>query len=178
MKTICLYFEIHQIIHLKRYRFFDIGTDHYYYDDYENERSINDIVERSYMPALRTFLQMCKENGQFFKLAFSLSGCAIEQLEIHAPQVLEILQELNDTGCVEFLAEPYSHGLASLANEESFAKEVKRQSDKMLELFGKRPTVLRNSSLIYSDDFCGKDAATADNYTLSQRENLPIWIGI
>ena len=24
MKTICLYFEIHQIIHLKRYRFFDI----------------------------------------------------------------------------------------------------------------------------------------------------------
>ena len=33
MKTICLYFEIHQIIHLKRYRFFDIGTDHYYYDD-------------------------------------------------------------------------------------------------------------------------------------------------
>ena len=33
MKTICLYFEIHQIIHLKRYRFFDIGTDHYYYDE-------------------------------------------------------------------------------------------------------------------------------------------------
>ena len=32
MKTICLYFEIHQIIHLKRYRCFDIGTDHYYYD--------------------------------------------------------------------------------------------------------------------------------------------------
>ena len=25
MKTICLYFEIHQITHLKRYRFFDIG---------------------------------------------------------------------------------------------------------------------------------------------------------
>ena len=47
MKTICLYFEIHQIIHLKRYRFFDIGTDHYYYDDYENERSITDIANRS-----------------------------------------------------------------------------------------------------------------------------------
>ena len=52
MKTICLYFEIHQITHLKRYRFFDIGTDHYYYDDYENERRIAEVAEKSYMPAM------------------------------------------------------------------------------------------------------------------------------
>ena len=152
MKTICLYFEIHQNIQLKRYRFFDIGTDHYYYDDYENERLISDISERSYMPALNTLLEMIKENAGYFKVAFSLSGVGIEQLEIHAPQVLEKLQELNQTGCVEFLAEPYSHGLASLANEESFAKEVKRQCLKMKEYFGQEPKVLRNSSLIYSDD--------------------------
>ena len=152
MKTICLYFEIHQNIQLKRYRFFDIGTDHYYYDDYENERLISDIAERSYMPALNALLEMIKENGNYFKVAFSLSGVGIEQLEIHAPQVLEKLQELNQTGCVEFLAEPYSHGLASLANEESFAAEVKRQCTKMEEYFGQTPKVLRNSSLIYSDD--------------------------
>ena len=152
MKTICLYFEIHQNIQLKRYRFFDIGTDHYYYDDYENERLISDIAERSYMPALNTLLDMIKENGNYFKVAFSLSGVGIEQLEKHAPQVLEKLQELNQTGCVEFLAEPYSHGLASLANEESFAAEVKRQCTKMEEYFGQSPKVLRNSSLIYSDD--------------------------
>ena len=152
MKTICLYFEIHQNIQLKRYRFFDIGTDHYYYDDYENERLISDIAERSYMPALNVLLDMIKENGNYFKVAFSLSGVGIEQLEIHAPQVLEKLQELNQTGCVEFLAEPYSHGLASLANEESFAAEVKRQCTKMEEYFGQTPKVLRNSSLIYSDD--------------------------
>ena len=152
MKTICLYFEIHQNLQLKRYRFFDIGTDHYYYDDYEDERIINDIVERSYMPALNTLLDMIKENGNYFKVAFSISGVGMEQLEIHAPQVLEKLQELNQTGCVEFLAEPYSHGLASLANEESFKAEVKRQCQKMKEYFGQEPKVLRNSSLIYSDE--------------------------
>ena len=152
MKTICLYFEIHQIIHLKRYRFFDIGTDHYYYDDYENERSISDIAERSYMPALTCLLDMIKENGKFFKVAFSISGVGMEQLEMHAPQVIEKLQELNETGCVEFLAEPYSHGLAALANEESFAADVRKQAVKMKEYFGKEPSVLRNSSLIYSDD--------------------------
>ena len=70
MKTICLYFEIHQIIHLKRYRFFDIGTDHYYYDDYENERSITDIANRSYMPALTAIGDMIKEHGDYFKVAF------------------------------------------------------------------------------------------------------------
>lgn len=158
MKTICLYFEIHQNIQLKRYRFFDIGTDHYYYDDYEDERLITDVANRSYMPALEALGEMLKEHPGFFKVAFSLSGVGMEQLEIHAPQVLEKLQELNQTGCVEFLAEPYSHGLASLANKESFAKEVKRQCQKMKEYFGKEPQVLRNSSLIYSDEI-GAQAA-------------------
>ena len=159
MKTICLYFEIHQIIHLKRYRFFDIGTDHYYYDDFENERSISDIAERSYMPALNAFQEMIQQNGKFFKVAFSISGVGLEQLEMHAPQVISKLQELNDTGCVEFLAEPYSHGLSSLVNEKTFAADVKKQADKMEEYFGKRPTVLRNSSLIYSDDIGNQVAA-------------------
>ena len=159
MKTICLYFEIHQIIHLKRYRFFDIGTDHYYYDDYENERSITDIAERSYMPALTAIQDMIREHGDYFKVAFSLSGTGIEQLEMHAPQVLEKLQQLNETGCVEFLAEPYSHGLSSLANEECFAADVKKQAKKIEEYFGKKPTVLRNSSLIYSDDIGAQAAA-------------------
>ncbi len=159
MKTICLYFEIHQIIHLKRYRFFDIGTDHYYYDDYENERSISDIAARSYIPALETLHTMIKENNGYFKVAFSLSGVGMEQLEMHAPQVLAKLQALNETGCVEFLAEPYSHGLSSLANEESFAADVKKQAAKVEEYFGKKPTVLRNSSLIYSDDIGAQAAA-------------------
>ena len=139
--------------------FRDIGTDHYYYDDYENERSISDIAERSYMPALNAIGDMIRDNGKAFKVAFSLSGVGIEQLEMHAPQVLEKLQELNNTGCVEFLAEPYSHGLSSLANEETFALDVKKQCQKMEEYFGKKPTVLRNSSLIYSDDIGGQVAA-------------------
>ena len=158
MKTICLYFEIHQITHLKRYRFFDIGTDHYYYDDYENERTINDIVERSYMPALETLDQMLRDHNGAFKVAFSLSGVGIEQLEMHAPKVLEKLQHMAETGCVEFLAEPYSHGLSSLANEECFAADIKKQMAKVKEYFNQVPKVLRNSGLIYSDDI-GMQAA-------------------
>ena len=152
MKTICLYFEIHQNIHLKRYRFFDIGTDHYYYDDYANESSITDVAERSYIPALNTLIEMVKNSGGAFKVALSISGVALEQLEIYAPTVIELLHQLNDTGCCEFLAEPYSHGLSSLADEECFVEEVKRQSCKIKQMFGKAPKVLRNSSLIYNDE--------------------------
>ena len=104
------------------------------------------------MPALNAIQEMIEKNGKSFKVAFSLSGVGMEQLELHAPQVMEKLQELNNTGCVEFLAEPYSHGLASLVNEASFKDEVKRQCTKIKECFGKEPTVLRNSSLIYSDE--------------------------
>lgn len=151
MKQICLYFEIHQPIHLKRYRFFDIGKDHYYYDDYENERAIQETARNSYIPALTTMLEMAKA-GEGFKVAFSLSGTAIEMLEQYAPEVIDLLQQLAETKCVEFLAEPYSHGLASIGNEESFREEVKRQAKKMKEMFGQTPKVVRNSSLIYSDE--------------------------
>ncbi len=152
MKTICLYFEIHQPVRLKRYRFFDIGTDHYYYDDYENERAITETAEKSYIPTLTALLEMAREHGQFFKVAFSLSGVAMELLETYAPEVIDLLGQLNETGCVEFLAEPYSHGLSSLANEEVFIEETKRQAAKIKQVFGKAPKVLRNSSLIYNDD--------------------------
>ena len=152
MKTICLYFEIHQIIHLKRYRCFDIGRDHYYFDDYENERSITDIAERSYIPALTTLIQMAEANKGAFKVALSLSGVGLEQLEMYAPSVIELLHQLNDTGCCEFLCEPYSHGLSSLANEECFREDVERMRLKVKQMFGKTPKVFRNSSLIYSNE--------------------------
>ena len=157
MKTICLYFEIHQIIHLKRYRFFDIGTDHYYYDDYANETSISNIAENSYIPALKTLIDMARKSEGAFKVALSLSGVGLEQLERYAPQGIDLLQELNETGCVEFIAEPYSHGLASLApnGEQSFREEVKRQVDKINQLFGQKPRIFRNSSLIYDDEIGG-----------------------
>ncbi len=152
MKTICLYFEIHQPIHLKRYRFFDIGTDHYYYDDYENERVINELFEKSYKPALQTMLDMIAENGKAFKVAFSISGVSLELIEQYAPEMLDLLGRLAASGCVEFLAEPYSHGLSSLGNVDNFIAETKRQAKKIKQIFGQSPKVFRNSSLIYDDE--------------------------
>ena len=152
MRTICLYFEIHQIIHLKRYRFFDIGNDHYYYDDYANETGMNEVAERSYIPALSTLIEMAKNSAGAFKVALSISGVALEQLEIYSPAVIDLLHQLNDTGCCEFLCEPYSHGLSSLANEECFREEVSRMSAKIKQVFGQTPKVFRNSSLIYSNE--------------------------
>jgi alpha-amylase len=154
MKTICLYFEIHQINHLKRYRFFDIGSDHYYYDDYANETSISNIAENSYIPALKVLIDMARKNEGAFKVAISLSGVGIEQLERYAPQVMDLLQELNETNCCEFLAEPYSHGLSSLSpkGEQYFRDETKRQAERINNLFGQKPKIFRNSSMIYSDE--------------------------
>lgn len=155
MKTICLYFEIHQITHLKRYRFFEIGSDHYYYDDYANEQAINEVAERSYIPALKALIEMARDNGGTFKVALSISGVALEQLEIYAPSVIELLQELNATGCCEFICEPYSHGLSSLISEECFREEVERMRNKVKDYFGQEPKVFRNSSLIYDNEIGG-----------------------
>ena len=152
MKTICFYFEIHQLRQLKRYRFFDIGSDHYYYDDFASESNVTEVAEKSYVPALTTLLEMIKENNGYFKVALSVSGVGLEILEQYAPQVIELMHELNETGCCEFLSEPYSHGLSSLISRSVFKKEVHRMNDKIKELFGQTPKVLRNSGLIYSNE--------------------------
>lgn len=142
------------MVHLKRYRFFDIGTDHYYFDDYANETGIRYIAENSYIPALQTLLSMVHESSGQFKVALSASGVALEQLQQYAPDVIELMKELAGTGCCEFLAEPYSHGLSSLAPdaEECFREETMRLCDTVKELFGQKPKVFRNSNMIYDDE--------------------------
>ena len=152
MKTICFYFQIHQPFRLKRYRFFDIGNDHYYYDDFQNEEVIRRIAERCYLPANRTLLEMIKSSGGKFKVAFSISGMALEQMEIYTPEVIDSFKELVATGNVEFLAETYAHSLASLGNAEEFKHQVKKQEEKLYDIFGVKPKVFRNTELIYSDD--------------------------
>lgn len=151
MKTICLYFQVHQPFRLRRYRFFDIGNDHYYYDDYTNESIIRKIADNCYLPANKILKEIIDEYGCKFKIAFSISGLAIDQFELYAPDVIESFKDLAKTDCVEFLAETYAHSLVSLKSENEFRKQVTKHQNKVEELFGKRPQVFRNTELIYSD---------------------------
>jgi alpha-amylase len=152
MKTICFYFQLHQPFRLKRYRFFDIGNDHYYYDDFQNEEIIRQIAERCYVPANRTLLDIIKSGGGRFKAAFSISGTALEQMEIYTPEVIDGFRELAKTGNVEFLTETYAHSLSSLGDTEEFKEQVILHRNKIYNLFGIYPNVFRNTELIYSDE--------------------------
>lgn len=152
MKTICFYFQIHQPYRLKRYRFFNIGGDHYYYDDFSNEDFIQQVAEASFIPANRALLNMINEHKGKFRFALSISGTALEQLEVFAPEVIDGLKRLADTGCVEFLSETYGHSLSSLVDPIEFRNQVKQHDDRIESIFGLRPKVFRNSELIYSDE--------------------------
>lgn len=152
MKAICFNFEIHQPVRLKRYTFFDIGNDHYYYDDFLNDDIIARIAERSYIPAARTLLKMVEDTKGKFRFSISISGVAIEQLEQYVPEFIDLLRQLAATGKVEFVAMPYARSLASLTDPEEFAEQVKFHSEKIQQLFGVKTKVLRNTELIYSDE--------------------------
>lgn len=152
MKAICFYFQIHQPFRLKTYRFFDIGNDHYYYDDFLNDDIITRIAQRSYLPANNMLLEMIKQYGKSFKVAFSISGTALEQLEQYVPEFIDSMKELAATGCVEFLSETYAHSLSSLEDPDEFVAQVKSHDKKIYQLFGQHPKVFRNTELIYDDD--------------------------
>jgi alpha-amylase len=151
MKSICLCFQVHQPFKHRRYRFFDIGNDHYYYDDYANDAHMRQMADKSYLPANKLFLHLIEKMKGKFKVAFSISGVALEQFELYAPEVLKSFQALADTGCVEFLAETYSHSLVSLANHEQFEKQVRDHEKKIEILFNQKTRVFRNTEMIYSD---------------------------
>jgi len=152
MKTICFYFQIHQPFRLKRYRFFDIGADHYYYDDFSNESILTRIVNQSYLPANQLILEMIEASKGRFKVAFSISGVALDQLEIHAPEVIDSFKKLAKTGCVEFLSETYAHSLCCIKDPDEFKAQVEKHSKRIHSLFGQTPKVFRNTELIYSDE--------------------------
>lgn len=152
MRTVCFYFQVHQPFRIKPYRFFDIGEDHYYWDDYLNRNVIRKVAQKCYLPMNDLLLELIHKYNGKFKVAFSLSGTFLDQMEAYAPDVLESFQKLVATGHVELLNETYSHSLAALKSKEEFFSLVKKHQEKIKQLFnGYTPKVFRNTELIYSD---------------------------
>lgn len=152
MRSVCFYFQVHQPFRLKTYRFFEMGVDHNYYDEFNNKRLVQRIAEKCYLPANELLLKLIKKHGKDFNVAFSISGTALEQFERYTPEVIESFKELAASGNVEFLAETYAHSLASLGSKDEFKRQVDNHSRKIEELFKQKPVTFRNTELIYSDE--------------------------
>ena len=152
MKSVCLNFQIHQPFRYRKYRFFDIGNDAYYYDDFANETIMRRVADQSYLPANKIILEQILKHKGKFKVAYSLSGVVLDQFKLYAPEVIDSFANLAATGCVEFLAGTYANSLVSMADGDFFESQVKAHDNLIEELFGQRPKVFRNTELIYSDE--------------------------
>ena len=150
-KSICLYFQVHQPTRLRLYRFFDIGKDSHYYDDFANRTILKRIAQKCYLPMNELLLEAVKKNKGKFKLAFSITGSALEQFDRYAPEVIDSFRKLAETGCVEFLCETYNHSLSSLASKQEFEHQVNKHKAAIEQYFGVTPKTFRNTELIYSD---------------------------
>jgi alpha-amylase len=151
MPDACLYFQVHQPNRLIPYDFFRIGEHAYYENDGLNAGILNKVAEKCYLPANRMFKRLIEEHGGRFRMAMSISGTAIEQMERHRPDVLESFQELVATGGVELLAETYYHSLAFVHSKKEFERQVDLHLEKLEDVFAVRPRVFRNTELIYNN---------------------------
>jgi alpha-amylase len=157
MSSICFYFQGHQPLRIKKYRYFDIGSQSSYFDD-DSESSLNNmrvlkkVASKSYLPTNRLLLELINKYAEF-KVSFSLSGLAIEQFEKFSPETLKSFCELVDTGRVEVLSETYYHSLAFLYSKEEFKSQISLHEQKLKKVFGiGKPKVFRNTELIYNND--------------------------
>jgi alpha-amylase len=150
MASVCFYFQVHQPFRLRRYSVFD--TDRHYFDEFKNAELLRKVAQRCYLPANAMLLDTIRMHEGRFRVAFSLSGVAVEQLEQFAPEVIESFQNLNATGCVEFLSETYHHSLSFLYSREEFRTQVDMHRRMIKRLFNQEPRVFRNTELIYNND--------------------------
>lgn len=149
MTCVVFYFQVHQPFRLRRYSVFD--SDPFYFDDSKNAEICRKVASKCYLPATRLVLDLVRRHEGKFRIAYSISGTALEQFESFAPEVLDLFRELARTGCVEFLAETYYHSLAFNYTPDEFRSQVDLHSAKIKSLFGHAPAVFRNTELIYSN---------------------------
>lgn len=152
MTSICIYFQVHQPFRMVNYRVFDVGKHLNYFDDKKNEEVCKKVAGKCYLPANKLMLDLIRRTNGKFKIAYSISGTALEQFEKYSPEVIDSFKELAKTGCVEFLGETYYHSLSFLYSKPEFEEQVKMHDKKIKELFGQKPKVFRNTELIYSNE--------------------------
>ena len=145
------YFQVHQPYRIKPYSYFQNDSKGDYFDQEKNSQILNKVANKCYLPTNHILLELIKKHEGRFKIAYSISGVAIDQMKEYRPEVIDSFKRLADTGCVEFLGETYYHSLAALYDEEEFFYQVREHSDLMYKLFGQRPKIFRNTELIYSD---------------------------
>jgi alpha-amylase len=150
MPSVCFYFQVHQPMRLRHYTVFD--RDDRYFDENKNAAICRKVANKCYLPMNRLLLKLIHEYKGRFRIAYSLTGIVLEQLQRYAPEVLSTFHALAGTGCVEFLAETYYHSLSFLYSRREFVEQVKRHVEAIENLFGQTPTVFRNTELIYNND--------------------------
>jgi alpha-amylase len=151
MKPLVLFFHLHQPRRLRRVGFLDIGNNFDYFNDALNDDVIRTIAHRCYVPVTRMLTKLCKDLKNV-KISFSTSGVALTQLEKFAPEVLQNFRALIDTGCVEVLSETSHHSLACIMPNDEFPGQIQEHSKMVERLFDVRPTVFRNTALIYNNN--------------------------
>ena len=151
MVAVCFYFEVHQPYRLRKYPVFDIGKNSDYFDHEKNSSIMRKVAEKCYLPTNKLILDLINETEGGFKVSYGITGVALDQFQEYSPEVIESFQKLVDTGCVELLDETYYHSLAFLYSRKEFLKQVELHRSRIKELFGYKPTVFRNTELIYNN---------------------------
>jgi alpha-amylase len=156
MPQICWYFQIHQPWRLRPYSIFDVGAKHDYFEidptyDFANDLVMKKVAQKSYRPMLNLLAELVQKYPDF-RFSLSLSGVVIEQLQVYAPDLLEKIAQMVQTGQVEILGETYYHSLASLYDPVEFAQQVRAHTQLVKKIFGVEPVIFRNTELIYTNN--------------------------
>ena len=120
MTTLCFYFQVHQPCRIKNYDVFSIGKDSDYFFHQKNEEVIKKVARKCYLPTNKIMLELIEKYRDKFKIAYSITGMALEQFKEYAPEVLKSFEALAATGNVEFLNETYYHSLSFLYSKKEF----------------------------------------------------------
>ena len=165
MTDICLMFEAHQPLRLNHNFNSDLSglpsvkkkdLIDLYFDQKLNRHVFERVARKCYFPANNIILEQIdkfKRGQKQFKVAYGISGVLIEQCERWNPDLIESFKQLAESGCVEFLDQPYYHSLASLhgTNRLEFVEQIKMHRQLVKDLFNYEPKVVENTECLYNN---------------------------
>lgn len=151
MLNVVFYFQVHQPYRLRHVNVLDIGKNTDFFDEQLNRQVMQKVAQKCYLPTNKLLLSLIQNLEGRFKIAYSITGTAIQQFKEYSPETLDSFKALVDTGCVELLGETYYHSLAYLYDTNEFLDQVAMHRDLMKSEFGYYTETFRNTELIYQD---------------------------
>ena len=162
-------FKLLRLVSEKRYD--TIELESLYFDQELDKRIFDRISKKCYIPSLKIIkeeIERTLDQDKKFKISLGVSGLFIEQCNQWNTNILELIDDLVKTNCVELLSETYYHSLACILDYKEFKEQILEHKRIIQKVFNYRTTGFENTEFVYNSEIASIVRSLGFKYMLTE----------